>query len=74
MNGQEFDLREGLYDPDPKVRRKIQCGELIECFCLARPILPGITRQSARGLEKEQYQSRLKEWEKEHNGHANRRG
>jgi uncharacterized protein with gpF-like domain len=67
MNGQEFDLREGLYDPDPKVRRKIHCAELPNCFCIARAIIPGVTRPNARGIAKEEYQGRLKEWKESHN-------
>ena len=41
MDGEPFDLREGMYDPDPKVKRHIQCGELINCRCVARIITPG---------------------------------
>ena len=43
MNGQEFDLAEGLYDPDPRVRRKIQPGTLIGCKCVYRPIVAGFS-------------------------------
>lgn len=37
MNGKEFDLREGLYDPE--VKRKIFPGELINCKCTCRPVI-----------------------------------
>lgn len=42
MDGKEFDLREGLYDPDPRVKRKIQPGELVNCHCVCRMVFePG---------------------------------
>ena len=40
MNGKRFKLSEGLYDPDPKVRRKVKPGELILCACRYRPVWP----------------------------------
>ena len=40
MNGQEFDLREGLFDPDPRVNKKILPGTEINCRCIARIIVP----------------------------------
>lgn len=43
MNGKEFDLADGLFDPDPRVNKKIHCGELIRCRCVARPIVPGFS-------------------------------
>lgn len=67
MNGQEFDLREGLFDPDPKVNRKVFPGELINCRCIARTVIPDITRLNARGIEKEKYDERLSKWKEEHN-------
>lgn len=39
MNGKTFKLSEGLYDPDRRVRRKIQPGELINCRCTFKPIV-----------------------------------
>ncbi len=42
MNGQEFDLREGLYDP--AVNKKIFPGELINCNCTYRIIIPDTMR------------------------------
>lgn len=43
MDGQEYNLAEGLYDPDPKIKRKIQAGELINCRCLAIPLVEGFS-------------------------------
>ena len=40
MDGEPFDLSVGMYDPDPKVKRHIQCGELINCRCTARLVVP----------------------------------
>ena len=40
MNGMEFDLNEGLFDSDPKVLRNIQPGELVNCNCTMKPVLP----------------------------------
>lgn len=38
-----FNIREGWYDPDPKVRRRILPGELIHCRCTWRPIVKGFS-------------------------------
>jgi len=43
LDGQEYNLAEGLFDPDPKVNRKINAGELINCRCLALPIVEGFS-------------------------------
>ena len=40
MDGQRFKLSEGLYDPNPKVARKIQPAELVNCRCMYRMLLP----------------------------------
>lgn len=40
MDGQEFDLREGLFDPDPKVRKKVLPGFLPRCRCTHRVVVP----------------------------------
>lgn len=40
MNGVRFKLSEGLYDPDPKVMRKVLPGELVNCRCSYRPVIP----------------------------------
>ena len=39
-DGKEFDVKKGWYDPDPKVKRHILTGELINCRCFFTPILP----------------------------------
>lgn len=38
MNGERFNIDEGLYDPDEE--RKVKPGELILCQCEYRPVLP----------------------------------
>lgn len=40
---QVFNIAEGWYDPDPKVRRYIQAGELPGCKCTFRPVIKGFT-------------------------------
>jgi SPP1 gp7 family putative phage head morphogenesis protein len=42
-NGKRFNIRTGWFDPDPKVRRHIQAGELINCKCTARPVIRGFS-------------------------------
>jgi SPP1 gp7 family putative phage head morphogenesis protein len=44
MNGKEYDIKEGMFDPDPKVNRTIYPGTLINCRCIGRAVLPGITK------------------------------
>ncbi len=39
MNGKEFEIEKGMFDPDPKVQRYIHCGELISCRCSFSPVL-----------------------------------
>lgn len=41
MDGKKYDLRKGMFDPDPKVNRHVFPGELIECRCQGIPIIPG---------------------------------
>lgn len=36
-----FDLEKGWFDPDPKVRKYILPGQLINCRCVMRPVVPG---------------------------------
>ena len=38
MDGKRFNLVKGMYDPD--VKRFIHCGELINCNCIYKPIIP----------------------------------
>jgi len=40
-DGKKYDVRRGWFDPDPKVRKYIQPGELINCRCFSRSIIPG---------------------------------
>jgi uncharacterized protein with gpF-like domain len=42
-SGKRFNVAEGWYDPDPKVRRFIRPGELINCRCVARPVVKGFS-------------------------------
>lgn len=42
-NGKRFSIKDGWFDPDPKVRRKIHPGELIRCRCSWRPIVKGFS-------------------------------
>lgn len=40
MDGKRFKLSEGLYDSNKYVRRKVVPGELINCNCTFRPVIP----------------------------------
>lgn len=42
-DGKEFDLQEGWFDPDPKVRKKIWPGQLIRCRCTWKPVVKGFS-------------------------------
>jgi len=42
QSGKRFSIKLGWYDPDPKVRRRIQTGELINCRCTTSPIIPAL--------------------------------
>lgn len=42
-SGRRYDVRGGWYDPDPRVRRNIFPGELINCRCVSRPVVKGFT-------------------------------
>jgi len=39
----KYKIAEGWYDPDPKVRRHIWPGELINCRCVPKPIVKGFS-------------------------------
>ena len=41
-----FNIAEGWHDPDPKVDKKIQPGELINCRCQCRAIVPAFERRA----------------------------
>ncbi|MDL2315500.1 hypothetical protein LJC59_00255 [Desulfovibrio sp. OttesenSCG-928-A18] len=47
MNGVRFKLSDGLYDPDPRVRRKVKPGELPGCLCGYKPDLSSFKPQTA---------------------------
>lgn len=42
-NGKPYDIDKGWFDPDPKVRRRIWPGELINCRCVPKPIVKGFS-------------------------------
>jgi uncharacterized protein with gpF-like domain len=42
-DGQRFSIREGWYDPDPKVRKRIWPGMLPRCRCTWRPVVKGFS-------------------------------
>jgi len=42
-DGEKFVVSEGWFDPDPKVRQRIWPGQLINCRCVSKPIVPGFT-------------------------------
>ena len=44
MDGKIFILAEGMYDPDPKVMRHVQPGELVNCHCSFKPVIPDFSK------------------------------
>lgn len=42
-SGKRYKVSEGWFDPDPKVRKYIWPGFLINCKCVARPVVRGFT-------------------------------
>lgn len=42
-NGKRYKVSEGFFDPDPKVRRFIWPGELINCRCTQRSVVKGFS-------------------------------
>ena len=42
-SGKKFNIATGWFDPDPKVGRFIQAGELINCRCTCRPVVKGFS-------------------------------
>ncbi len=42
-SGQRYKISEGWFDPDPKVRRNIWPGELINCRCVCKPVIKGFS-------------------------------
>ena len=42
-NGKRYKVAEGWFDPDPKVKRRIWPGELINCRCVSKPVVKGFS-------------------------------
>lgn len=42
-NGKVYDIAVGWFDPDPRVRKRIWPGELINCRCVPKPIVKGFS-------------------------------
>lgn len=42
-SGKKFDVAQGWFDPDPKVRAYIQPGYLVNCRCVCKPVVKGFT-------------------------------
>ena len=42
-NGKKFDIKKGWFDPDKRVRRHILPGELINCRCTWKAVVPGFS-------------------------------
>lgn len=42
-DGKRFSIADGWFDPDPKVRKRIWPGELINCRCVWGPVIPGLS-------------------------------
>lgn len=42
-DGKKFNIAEGWFDPDPRVKKKILPGQLINCRCVWRPVVKGFS-------------------------------
>lgn len=42
-DGKRYDVAKGWFDPDPKVRKRIWPGELINCRCVAKSVVKGFS-------------------------------
>lgn len=42
-HGKEFSVKDGWYDPDPRVRKNIWPGQLINCRCTWKPVVRGFS-------------------------------
>lgn len=42
-HGKKFSIEEGWFDADPRVRRRIMPGELINCRCVWKPVIKGLS-------------------------------
>ena len=52
MNGAEYFIDEGCYDPNPNVQDYIQPGELVNCYCVCRPLVPTLSEEETeQGIE-----------------------
>jgi len=52
LDGKEYDLEEGLYDPAKGVERKIHPAELVNCYCVFRPLIPTLSEEETEaGIE-----------------------
>jgi uncharacterized protein with gpF-like domain len=41
-DGKPFDVAKGWFDPDKRVRKRIWPGELINCRCVSKAVIPGL--------------------------------
>ena len=52
MDGAEYFIDEGCYDPNPNVQDYIQPGELVNCYCVCRPLIPQLSEEETEaGIE-----------------------
>ena len=52
MDGAEYFIDEGCYDPNPNVQDYIQPGELVNCYCVCRPVIPQLSEEETEaGIE-----------------------
>ena len=52
MDGAEYFIDEGCYDPNPNVQDYIQPGELVNCYCVCRPVIPQLSEEETeQGIE-----------------------
>jgi SPP1 gp7 family putative phage head morphogenesis protein len=42
-HGEQYDVAEGWFDPDPKVRQRIWPGQLINCRCVSKSVVKGFS-------------------------------
>lgn len=42
-DGKKFSIKDGWFDPDPRVRQRIWPGQLIRCRCTWRVVVPGFS-------------------------------
>ena len=52
MDGAEYFIEQGCYDNNPNVQDYIQPGELVNCYCVCRPLIPTLTEEETEaGIE-----------------------